>query len=293
MAEYLHPGVYIEEIERGPRPIEGVPTSTAAFLGEAERGSIKPRLVTSYNEYELLFGRVFDRDKFMPYAVNGFFENGGKRGYICRLVGENATSAELGFGDFIVRAAGPGSWGTRVWANISPSTTRGSDANPIGFRLRLAYFGAAETPFDPFTDAGRTRRPQPFPVEDFDNLVVDEKSPDFYGKRLPFVDLGKGHSNEGPESSALGILVRKSGVAATARPTDGSGFLSQGGRRTTRWMSPTSRAGRSLAEPRSRVSRPSSSIRIATLRSSMRQRLGTTSHWRSSRTVRTCGFASR
>ena len=40
MPEYLHPGVYIEEIERGPRPIEGVPTSTAAFLGEAERGPI-------------------------------------------------------------------------------------------------------------------------------------------------------------------------------------------------------------------------------------------------------------
>ena len=38
MPEYLHPGVYIEEIERGPRPIEGVPTSTAAFLGETERG---------------------------------------------------------------------------------------------------------------------------------------------------------------------------------------------------------------------------------------------------------------
>jgi phage tail sheath protein FI len=47
MPEYLYPGVYIEEIERGPRPIEGVPTSTAAFLGEAERGSITPRLVTS------------------------------------------------------------------------------------------------------------------------------------------------------------------------------------------------------------------------------------------------------
>ena len=31
MPEYLHPGVYIEEIERGPRPIEGVPTSTARF----------------------------------------------------------------------------------------------------------------------------------------------------------------------------------------------------------------------------------------------------------------------
>jgi len=42
MPEYLYPGVYIEEIERGPRPIEGVPTSTAAFLDEAERGAITP-----------------------------------------------------------------------------------------------------------------------------------------------------------------------------------------------------------------------------------------------------------
>lgn len=229
MPEYLHPGVYIEEIERGPRPIEGVPTSTSALLGEVERGPIKPRLITSYKEYERLFGRVFDRDKFVPYAVNGFFENGGRRAYICRLVGENATSAELEFGDFLVRAAGPGSWGRRVWANIGPSTTRGSDNNPIGFRLRLAYFGLTETPFDPFTVEGRTRRPQPFPIEDFDDLVIDEKSPDFYGKRLPFVDLGKGDVNEGPDSSALGILVRKSGVAATARPADGSALLSQAG----------------------------------------------------------------
>ena len=38
MPEYLAPGVYIEEIERGPKPIEGVATSTAAFLGETERG---------------------------------------------------------------------------------------------------------------------------------------------------------------------------------------------------------------------------------------------------------------
>jgi phage tail sheath protein FI len=42
MPEYRHPGVYIGEIELGPRPIEGVPTSTAAFLGEAERGAITP-----------------------------------------------------------------------------------------------------------------------------------------------------------------------------------------------------------------------------------------------------------
>ena len=42
MPEYLAPGVFIEEIERGPRPIEGAATSTAAFLGETERGPTRP-----------------------------------------------------------------------------------------------------------------------------------------------------------------------------------------------------------------------------------------------------------
>ena len=51
MPEYLSPGVYVEEMDSGPRPIEGVPTSTAAFLGETERGPLRPRLVSSFNEY--------------------------------------------------------------------------------------------------------------------------------------------------------------------------------------------------------------------------------------------------
>jgi phage tail sheath protein FI len=43
MPPYGIPGVYIEENERGPRPIEVVPTSTTAFLGETERGPLRPR----------------------------------------------------------------------------------------------------------------------------------------------------------------------------------------------------------------------------------------------------------
>jgi phage tail sheath protein FI len=108
MPEYLTPGVYVEEIERGPRPIEGVATSTAGFLGEAERGPIKPRLVTSYAEYQRWFGGVFDTGKFLPDAVSGFFENGGRRLFVCRLVGDQATSAQVVFGRFTVRAIGPG-----------------------------------------------------------------------------------------------------------------------------------------------------------------------------------------
>src|SRR6478672_2602071 len=138
MPEYLRPGVFIEEIERGPRPIEGVPTSTAAFLGEAERGAIKPRIVTSYKEYLRWFGTTFGDDKFLPYAVSGFFENGGKRLYVCRLVGEGATPASAAFGDFSIRAVGAGAWGRRVWARIDDSTTKSPDAGgtpqPVGFR---------------------------------------------------------------------------------------------------------------------------------------------------------------
>src|SRR5262245_4185514 len=157
MAEYLHPGVYIEEIERGPRPIEGVPTSTAALLGEAERGPITPRLVTSYKDYQRWFGDVFGDTKFLPYAVNGFFENGGKRAFICRLVGNASATAQATFGDFIVRAAGNGAWGNRVFAKIADGTTKGPDGTTsVGFRLQLAYWSGNVTPFDPFTPEGRT-----------------------------------------------------------------------------------------------------------------------------------------
>jgi|EndMetStandDraft_9_1072997.scaffolds.fasta_scaffold06094_2 phage tail sheath protein FI len=232
MPEYLHPGVYIEEIERGPRPIEGVPTSTAAFLGEAERGPIKPRLVTSYKEYQRWFGSVFGQDKFLPYAVNGFFENGGKRVYICRLVGKDAKSAEAAFGNsFLIRAAGPGSWGNRVFAKINNSTTASPDAGgamkPVGFRIRLAYWAsvpAGFVVFDPFDSANDPKLPRPTVTEDFDDLVLNESSPDFVGKRFPWVDQDKGEMNQGPDSSAIGMLVRKKGVLPTELPpTDGVG----------------------------------------------------------------------
>ena len=227
MPEYLHPGVYIEEIERGPRPIEGVPTSTAAILGEAERGSITPRLVTSYKDYQRWFGDVFDSIKFLPYAVNGFFENGGRRAFICRLVGNNAATASAQFGDFTIRAAGPGAWGNRVFAKISPGSTKDASGNSVGFKLQLAYFSGNNAPFDPFTPQGRASLPRPF-TEEFDDLVTDEQSPDFYGKRVPFVDRDKGEKNQGPESSALGVLVRAAGAPAGTRPADGGQPLAGG-----------------------------------------------------------------
>jgi uncharacterized protein len=224
MPEYLHPGVYIEEIERGPVPIEGVPTSTAAFLGEAERGSTTPQLVTSYKDYNRLFGNVFDQQKFLPYAVNGFFENGGKRAFICRIVGSGTASASADFGaSFSVRAAGPGIWGNNVAVKIEDSKTKNADKSPVGFRMLLSYWNGA-VPADPFGKPAT----KPSYSEVFEDLVANESSPDYYGKRIPFIDLDKGETNQGPPSSALGILVRNKGVDPKARPDNGVHTLANG-----------------------------------------------------------------
>jgi phage tail sheath protein FI len=214
MPQYLRPGVYIEEIERGPRPIEGVPTSVAAFLGAAERGPVKPRLVTSYSEYTRNFGSVFDPQAYLPYAASGFFGNGGEELYVCRLVGPNAVSASVDAGDFTINAAGPGVWGNQVWVGVGPSTTKDSSNTPVGFRLQAAYYPKGTAPVDPAT--GPPTPPQDY--EDYDDLVTDERSPDFYGKRVNFIDLAKGTMNQGPDVSGLITLVRKA-----APGTPGSG----------------------------------------------------------------------
>jgi len=208
-----------------------VPTSTAAILGETERGPITPRLITSYKEYQRWFGDVFGDNRFLPYAVNGFFENGGKRAFISRVIGNNSTVASSAFGDFVVRTSGPGLWGTRVQVKISDSTTKKPDGSSVGFRLQLAYWERSvwerSVPgFDPFIE--RTRLPRPALIEDFDDLVVEESSPDFYGKRVPFIDPDKGDANQGPESSALGIMVRNVGIPADAKPQNGMQVLNGG-----------------------------------------------------------------
>jgi uncharacterized protein len=92
MPEYLAPDVYVEEIDTGSKPIEGVSTSTAAMVGVTERGPVNvPILVTSYGEYVRWFGEtldraVFDPHCFLPHAVDGFFTNGGKRLFIVRVL---------------------------------------------------------------------------------------------------------------------------------------------------------------------------------------------------------------
>ena len=186
MPEYLAPGVFIEEIERGPRPIEGVSTSTAAFLGETERGPTWPRLVTSFNEFTRLYGNAAAEGDFMPYAISGFFENGGRRAYVCRIAGDGAATATLVAGGLRIEANGPGDSGNRIFVKLIEGTTKtGPDKKPVGFRMQVAYWQSLPSgaPPDPFVQGDTL--PRPTLIEDFDDLAWDNPlSPDFYEKRL-------------------------------------------------------------------------------------------------------------
>ncbi len=92
------PGRYIEKISVGPKLIDGVSTSVAGFLGETEKGPTTPTLISSWVEYQQTFGGFFGANKFLPYVVQGFFLNGGKKCYISRIV---SSAGSVGLSDYV------------------------------------------------------------------------------------------------------------------------------------------------------------------------------------------------
>ena len=81
---YLSPGVYVEEVSGGVKPIAGVGTSTGAFVGIAEKGVIgKAVLVTNWTQFVKEFGG-FIPTGYLAYAVYGFFAEGGTSCYVVR-----------------------------------------------------------------------------------------------------------------------------------------------------------------------------------------------------------------
>ncbi len=110
MAQYEAPGVYIEEMP-APQSIQGVSTSIAGFVGAAEKGPTDgpPQLITSFKDFREKFGSYLKADgwgdyRYLAYAVEGFFNNGGQIAYVKRVISGNATAAELTLRDgFVTR----------------------------------------------------------------------------------------------------------------------------------------------------------------------------------------------
>lgn len=129
MAEYLSPGVYVEEYDSGATPMQGVSTSTAGFVGLAERGPVigQPQLVTSFSDYKRMYGgylseAAYGNNRFLPYAVEQFFANGGARAYIMRAVPADAKAASYTTGVLKITASNPGAWAEDMRVVVSPAS---------------------------------------------------------------------------------------------------------------------------------------------------------------------------
>jgi phage tail sheath protein FI len=168
-ATYRTPGVYVEEIPSGVRPIAGVSTSDTAFVDFFPRGpvdpakpSCEPVRVTSWGDFVANFGGVDDRSE-ASYAVQQYFLNGGSVAWVVRVVGKQAAAASLaldlvtgpsgasgggasgagasgsgasgaaGSGQLVVTAISPGEWGKSVDVGVDYKVTPPDD----GLRFNL------------------------------------------------------------------------------------------------------------------------------------------------------------
>jgi len=133
---YQAPGVYVEETSSPIKPISGVGTSTAGFIGvvpdnvdmpdlppQQVAGSTKKykvapenaeQLVTSWDEFTRAFGDVQTGNQALAHAVRGFFANGGSRCFVVRAKVAPTTDtlplalAALGGRDEVALVAMPG-----------------------------------------------------------------------------------------------------------------------------------------------------------------------------------------
>src|SRR5215212_2167254 len=152
MPEYLSPGVYIEELA-GPKPIQGVGTSTGAFVGIAERGPVNsPQLITNLTQFGDVFGSFMPK-ALLAYGVQHFFTEGGTRCYVVRAFKPSGpptvsdptpdvSRVELHTGTGVtgdlvmsVLASSEGAWGDRI-SVLADDPGFSPDADPADPRFK-------------------------------------------------------------------------------------------------------------------------------------------------------------
>lgn len=231
MPEYLSPGVYMEEVSTGAKPIGGVPTSTGAFVGRTERGPMdEPVRLAGWNDFLTRFGDYLpEQDRgFTPEAVFGFFENGGAACYVVRVADGSATvrwpvhdesEDEL----FRVRATSPGRWAERIGLEVF-SEVEGGRGELFAASVEGPASLTADTPADlRVADATGARAGDELTVSipgGADDGAVSVERVDVAARRLTVV------SDSALEIPVGAWLVDTLGADATeVRLASGSGFL--------------------------------------------------------------------
>lgn len=173
MVQPTYPGVYVEEVSSGVRPITAASTSTAAFIGQAEKGLIgEPVKIYNFTEFQDQYGD-FLSGSYLAHAVFQFFNNGGSQCYIVRVAGANVEIANIALNDrgaeatppvapqktLTIAASSPGTWGNKIEVVVSNGT------NDAGNEFKLEVYMEGEST----------------PRETFDNLTMVGSVANFVG----------------------------------------------------------------------------------------------------------------
>jgi hypothetical protein len=139
-----YPGVYIEEIASGVRPITGVATSVAAFVDFFKRGPTNLAVqIFNLGDFDREFGGLDTRSE-ASYAIQQFFLNGGSQAWVVRVVAGAAAKAEAQIDNVIpattaaltLTAGSEGKWGENIRASIDTDTPVAGE-----FNLTLSEYG--------------------------------------------------------------------------------------------------------------------------------------------------------
>ena len=131
MVSPTYPGVYMEEVSSGVRPIAAASTSTAAFIGQAEKGAIGEAVkIYNFTEFQNLYGDYLS-SSYLAHSVFQYFNNGGSKCYIIRVTGENTETASIDLFDrddvtslrsMTISAKNAGVWGNSLGIVIANGT---------------------------------------------------------------------------------------------------------------------------------------------------------------------------
>ncbi|HEY43898.1 MAG TPA: hypothetical protein G4O11_07950, partial [Anaerolineae bacterium] len=145
-----YPGVYIEEVPSGVRPITGVSTSVAAFIDYFKRGPMNnPVQIFNMGDFEREFGGL-DTNSEASYAIQQFFLNGGREAWVVRVASGSCRKATVEILDgiegtkaFTVEAISEGSWGNALRVSVDYNTSNPTSLFNLGVSEYVSDNGVA------------------------------------------------------------------------------------------------------------------------------------------------------
>jgi len=134
MATPTYPGVYVEEVSSGVRPITAASTSTAAFIGQAQKGSLTDAVrIFNFTQFQNLYGD-FIPGSHLAHSVFQYFNNGGSQCYIVRVGSDSALPANIAINDrvvapdtnqsLLIEAVSAGVWGNSIEVRIENGSSQ-------------------------------------------------------------------------------------------------------------------------------------------------------------------------